>query len=276
MHERSQVKRQYNCTDPLKIRIETHRLYEERPVDLDLESASLLRLRGDESILDGGPGPGRFEQHLRAAGHHGPLTGIDQSPTMAREARSALDEAGGNHAHWATGSAEYLPIADACFDRVVARHMLYHVPDVLSALREFRRVLRPGGSLLVSTNAERSLPGVTELLSDLLVAFGMPAVDSFQAPFSMSNAGIILRGVFDHVETREIENALVFSEPQPIVRYISTLFPSLPETTDATLTSRMLDWLQIEASRRLAARGGRWHDPKNVGLYLCRMGQFSQ
>ncbi|MGD9893882.1 MAG: class I SAM-dependent methyltransferase [Dehalococcoidia bacterium] len=271
MHERAQVDRQYSRSDPLIVRLETHRLYEERPVDLDQESAQLLQLRGDESIIDVGPGPGRFEQYLRASGHRGPLAGIDQSRTMVREARTTLGEAGERRTHWIVGSAEHLPIADGSFDRVVARHMLYHVPEIPVALRAFCRVLRPGGSVLVSTNAERSLPGITDLLSDMLVAFGLPPVHSNQAPFSMSNAATILRSIFDQVETRSIENALVFSEPQPIVRYIATLFPSLPVTDDAAVTSRMLEWLRVEASRRLADHGGIWRDPKDVGFYLCRM-----
>ena len=87
----------------------------------------------------------------------------------------------------------------------------------------------------------------------------------------MSNAETILRGVFDQVETRVIENALIFSEPQPIVRYISMLFPSLPQSGDDALTARMLEWLDAEACRRLAERGGLWRDPKHVGLYLCRI-----
>jgi ubiquinone/menaquinone biosynthesis C-methylase UbiE len=270
MHEPKQVERQYARLDPLTIRIETHRRYEERPVDLDRESADLLRLHGDESILDVGSGPGHFERYLRAAGHRGLLAGIDQSMTMVREARDGLEEAEGCRLHWIAGSAECLPIADAGFDRVIARHMLYHVPDIPAALREFRRVLRPGGSLLVSTNAERSLPGITDLVSDMLAAFDMSPIDSMQSPFSMSNADAILHGVFGLVETRVIDNALVFTEPEPIIRYIATLFPSLPEPDDDALTSRMLEWLHVETTRRLTERGGIWRDSKQAGIYLCQ------
>jgi ubiquinone/menaquinone biosynthesis C-methylase UbiE len=272
MHQTSRVERQYAHSDPLTIRLETHRLYEERPVDLDYESAELLQLAGNESIIDVGPGPGRFEGYLRAAGHRGLLAGVDLSVTMVREARAAMRQTDDRRSYWIAGSAERLPIADGCFDRVVARHMLYHVPDIPAALREFRRVLRPEGSLLVTTNAERSLPGIIDLLSDMLAAFDMPRVDSMQTPFSMSNAETIVRDVFQQVETRAIENALIFTEPQPIVRYISTLFPSLPDPDDVALASRLLEWLQIEASRRLAERGGIWRDPKHVGIYLCRTG----
>ena len=48
------VQRQYAVSDPVKVRIETHRLYGERAIDLDVESARLLGLAGDENILDVG------------------------------------------------------------------------------------------------------------------------------------------------------------------------------------------------------------------------------
>ncbi len=271
MHERQSVRRQYAATDPLAIRRETHRLYEERPVDLDHEAVILLALNGDEAILDVGPGPGRFERHLRSAGHRGVIAGADLSRAMVCEAREGVSGSEAERTHWLLGLAEHLPVADAAFDVVVARHMLYHVPDIDAALCEFRRVLRPDGRLLVSTNAYWSLPGVTTLMSDMLLTFGLPPEESIQAPFSMDNAEPILTSVFPIVESFRIENALLFTEPEPIVNYLVTLFPSLPSADDPGITERMRDWLSAEAIRRLAERGGVWRDPKDVGFYVCRI-----
>ena len=48
--------------------------------------------------------------------------------------------------------AECLPIADESFDRVTANHMPYHVRGQYRALLEMRRVLRPGGRVVLTTN----------------------------------------------------------------------------------------------------------------------------
>ena len=58
--------------------------------------------------------------------------------------------------YWAYGpsrkgyfdEAAQLPFADGVFDVVMANHILYHVPDMESAIAEMKRVLKPGGHLL--------------------------------------------------------------------------------------------------------------------------------
>ena len=47
-------------------------------------------------------------------------------------------------------SAEKMPIADASFDTIVSTYTLCTIPDPVTALREMRRVLVPGGKLLFS------------------------------------------------------------------------------------------------------------------------------
>lgn len=46
------------------------------------------------------------------------------------------------------GSAESLPFPDECFDSVVCRSVLHHIPDCSKALREIKRVLKPGGKFV--------------------------------------------------------------------------------------------------------------------------------
>jgi SAM-dependent methyltransferase len=58
-----------------------------------------------------------------------------------------------------------LPVRDGAFDVVLAVHMLYHVPDRATAVRELRRVLAPGGVCVAVTNgaqSTRSLRGLVE------------------------------------------------------------------------------------------------------------------
>ena len=57
--------------------------------------------------------------------------------------------------------AENLPMAGGSFDVLLAQHMIEHLPDPVSALREWRRVLRPGGMVVLATpNADHPDPSI--------------------------------------------------------------------------------------------------------------------
>jgi ubiquinone/menaquinone biosynthesis C-methylase UbiE len=262
------VARQYATADPLRVRMRTHELYEERRVDLDEICHAALELQGDESLLDAGCGPGRFLALISGRGHRGRLVGLDQSAAM-------VDEIGklavpGHRIEAVHGDVQSLPFDVGAFERVVARHMLYHVPDIPAGLAELRRVLRPDGLLLATTNSGRSLPHILDLTQDLLAAFGQPAWIRPDERFSIENAVNFLTSAGFEVDERIIDNALIFHAPEPIAAYCASLLPSLDIGHDAALVAEMEAWLAVEAERRLNALGGVWRDPKRTGVYVGR------
>jgi SAM-dependent methyltransferase len=72
--------------------------------------------------------------------------GIELSPAMAERARAAVPGA-----EVVVGDASALPFDDASFDVVLASFVVFFLPDPTAALREWRRVLAPGGRLVIST-----------------------------------------------------------------------------------------------------------------------------
>jgi SAM-dependent methyltransferase len=93
--------------------------------------------------LDVGCGEGRISRELTACGFQ--VTAVDpviRLLTAATEAQSARN--------YAVASAAELPFENAQFDLVVAYNVLMDVEDVPTALKEFRRVLRPTGQLIIS------------------------------------------------------------------------------------------------------------------------------
>lgn len=119
------VKRQYNVSNHLQARIDTHKHYEEKHVNLDKVVMDHLQLQGDEKILEVGCANGKFLSLLQANGHKGQLTGFDQSEAMLSEATKT-----NNLIEWRLGDAEKLPFEANCYDWIVARHMLYYMKDV--------------------------------------------------------------------------------------------------------------------------------------------------
>src|SRR5437764_14593709 len=105
-----------------------------------------LELRTGERVLDIGCGPGYLAAEMaELVGPEGFVQGVDPSPHMlAIAARRALP-----HMELSEGDALSLPPDDSSFDAAVSTQVYEYVPDIEAALTEARRVLRPGGRLLV-------------------------------------------------------------------------------------------------------------------------------
>ncbi|MDQ1712431.1 MAG: hypothetical protein QOE45_1881 [Frankiaceae bacterium] len=109
----------------------------------DVESLLGRALRPGERVLDAGCGTGYLAAGLRRARPDVFVAGADLSAGMLANARAA------GAAPLAQADAARLPFADRAFDVVVARGVLHHLPDVVGALGEWRRVLRPGGAVVL-------------------------------------------------------------------------------------------------------------------------------
>ena len=108
----------------------------------------MVRLAGDVAgmeILDAGCGSGPLMEALR--GKDAVVSGFDLSPAMVELARQRLGEDADVRV---ADLGAPLPYADDAFDLVVASLSLHYVKDWASALAELRRVLKPGGRLIVS------------------------------------------------------------------------------------------------------------------------------
>ncbi len=96
-----------------------------------------------QRILDVGCGTGLMNARLAASGRR--VLGVDISPAMlerARQERGPLNE-------YVQGDAERLPAANQSFDAVVNVLSFHHYPNPARAAAEFRRVLKPGGRLVL-------------------------------------------------------------------------------------------------------------------------------
>ena len=101
-------------------------------------------LRPGMSVLDVACGPGLTAQGaVEVVGPAGYVVGLDPSAGMLHEARKGPCRA------LTQGIGEQLPFREAQFDLVSMGYALRHVADLGTAFREFRRVLKPGGIVLL-------------------------------------------------------------------------------------------------------------------------------
>jgi ubiquinone/menaquinone biosynthesis C-methylase UbiE len=114
------------------------------------ERPAMIDLAGDVNghrILDAGCGAGPLSAALRAKGAI--VTGFDASPAMVELARQRLGDDADLHV---ADVSQPLPFADGAFDDVVASLVLHYLPDWTAPLAELRRVVKPGGRLILSVN----------------------------------------------------------------------------------------------------------------------------
>jgi len=96
--------------------------------------------------LEIGAGTGYFGLNLTRAGVVGELAAVDISPGMLGQLEDSAERLGID-VECAACEAGSLPFPDDSFDLVFGHAVLHHLPDLEGCLREFHRVLRPGGSL---------------------------------------------------------------------------------------------------------------------------------
>jgi len=120
------------------------RVHEWRTVD---NSAAYLvpHLAEGVAILDVGSGPGTISIDLARRVRPGRVIGIDASADIVERANGLAQSEGVTNAEFRVGDAYSLDFDDATFDVVHAHQVLQHLARPTDALREFRRVLKPGG-----------------------------------------------------------------------------------------------------------------------------------
>ncbi|MFV2196648.1 class I SAM-dependent methyltransferase [Nocardiopsis sp. LOL_012] len=108
-------------------------------------------------ILEVGAGDGLNFAHYPAEGVR--VSAVEPEPHLRAAARRAARRATAP-VEVADGVAEHLPFADTSFDAAVATLVLCSVADQRAALREVRRVLRPGGRLCFLEHVQALTPGM--------------------------------------------------------------------------------------------------------------------
>lgn len=105
-----------------------------------------VEISGREKILDVPCGTGELERRLISRWPALDITGVDLSLAMLQQARSKVVA---NSIVWIEADVAKLPLPDEAFDLVICANSFHYFPFPMKALREFRRLLRPGGTLIL-------------------------------------------------------------------------------------------------------------------------------
>lgn len=260
---------QYGDSERLRIRIETHRRYSERPDTWVRTIVGHLQPRPGGLVADIGCGPGSF--HPQLVRHGMRVVGIDSSKGMIREAREQATR-GRLPVHAVQADAQALPLADRTFDRVMATHVLFHVPDVRLALQEMRRVVKPGGRVLFTTNAADHSKRLHDLHRWAARESGYTVADlAPERHFSLDDFALV-RSVLPTAQCHVNEDAFLFPSAEPALRfYASGMIDWIEDRpADGSHRARLMP-LVADQVRAIIAREGVFRVPKNSGCFVAQV-----
>lgn len=156
----------------------------------------LDRAMGAE-ILDLGSGIGTYSC-LLADEFDATVTGVEPSVRMREVAER---EYAHPRVRYVEGAAEAIPSADESFDAAFMSHVLHHVQDRGACVAELRRVLRPGGLVLVRGALRESLPHIA-----FLEFFpSARAIDEERMPAAGDVVALFARADFEHIATEQVD-----------------------------------------------------------------------
>ncbi|MGH7803396.1 MAG: class I SAM-dependent methyltransferase, partial [Candidatus Binatia bacterium] len=147
--------------------------------------ADAARIERGEKVLDVACGTGVLTRTVaERVGASGSAVGLDVNEGMLAVARAKSPGL-----EWRQAPAESLPFEDGTFDAVVSQFGLMFFADRIRALREMRRVLRPGGRLAIAVWASlMESPGYAAMAELLRELFGDAAARALHAPFALGEA----------------------------------------------------------------------------------------
>jgi SAM-dependent methyltransferase len=224
--------------------------YQHPRIDLAARVLDLAAPAPSAAIVDVGCGNGAYLAELSKRGLAGRVIGIDLSPGMLAAARDRVSGAGAPNGAAAAGPADpaagpdapdagpdvpagsrppavalacadatALPLRDGVADLALAPHMLYHVPDPADALRELRRVTRPGGRVVIVLNGAGHL---RELRAAVAAARGSDPV-AMGERVTLDDGEALARSFFPQVTRHDFVAELRVPGPGPIVDYVRSM-----------------------------------------------------
>jgi len=244
--DRATLRRQYADGTSLAARAS---LYRWQAPSHDLVAEVLAQLRAtDGPAVDVGCGRGQYLRALRSAGFVS--TGVDLSPGMACDV---------------VGDATRLPFPDASFGAALALHMLYHLPDPASGVRELARVVRRDGVVVILTNGLDHLAPYRELVSE---AAGVDEGVVWPASTFALEHRELVESVLGPVELIELRAVVTLDSVEPLVSYAESsrhFYETQTERAWPEVIARFED-----LARQRLERTGSLALPTHSGLFVAR------
>ncbi len=227
MYRQMLVEKAFATEEALLLRKHTHEKYSDPTLDFPAWVLDRFHWQGNERVLDLGSGPLTYQDAVLKYIPPKQYIACDISDGMMRAARRHAK----NGVDLAVVDAATIPFSTESMDVVLANHMLYHASNLPQALKEIKRVLKPGGVVIAATNSEFSMPEFNTLTQRAMRVLGqtVEAAEKLeQSPLSNFSLESGLRHIAKHfpaVVRYDVPGTLVFRELKPVIEYINSTRP---------------------------------------------------
>lgn len=244
------VRFQYADDEKLRVRIEMHQRYSENRVPFLQWLLAVVTAQAGQRLLDVGSGPGQMHADLSGV----TVTALDLSAGMLAKVKVPAVQA----------DAQHLPFADASFERVMANHVLYHVPDMAQAMREMRRVARPGGRVVITTNSRTTMRPLFEMADAVAKELGVEGYQTVALRFGLEDIDLV-RSVFSTARVEVFEDAFRFLSPEPVLAYVASMWIDYLDPDKRAEFLRRIE----ERVSAVIEREGVFRVPKRTGSFVA-------
>lgn len=190
--------------------------------DIEDEVIKLHSLKNGQSLLDVGCGTGKLLLRTAQVVSDAQLVGLDISRGIFGAAQNKAKTEGLN-VDFCVGDVQSIPFSDSSFNKVVAMHMLYHSSDIGKALAEIKRVLKPGGAVIITANSMHSRRELNFLKKQAAETMGRPTFTDPNMRFNLENGVGIVEKHFKHVQLLIFDSLLRLANSKPYIDYFDSL-----------------------------------------------------
>jgi SAM-dependent methyltransferase len=254
------VSDQYRDAVRLNARLQLHTRFSTNPQGWYAWLFDQLDLSARCRILELGCGPGDlWLLNLERIPEGWEIVLSDLFPPMVQKAVRAVGERP-HRFSFASIDAQMIPFGSSQFDAVIANHMLYHAPNLASALSEIRRVLRPGGRLYAATNGQAHMRELIDMVERFDPSLGYRSGFS-QPAFLLESGPAHLSSCFSSIACHRYHDGLVVTEIEPLVAYVLSGLQGAEHRRD-----EFRAFVRSEFERQ----GGAIHITKDPGLLVAQ------
>lgn len=211
------VREQYKTPENLNKRLSLHS-YNINKEDWSQWCFNNMSFKEDSRILELGCGTGDlWYKNKESIRDDWSVVISDFSESMLQKCKNEIEKLGHNFTYKVI-DIQNIPYEDNSFEVVIARHMIYLVPDIEKGLREIKRVLKKGGKAYITTNGREAMKELNMLMDKFDSSMGLGS-NGMCYRFDNLSGKEILEKYFDSVHEKVFSGKVITDNPELIVEY---------------------------------------------------------